>query len=322
MALPAPVARHPSGDEPENLGAHGLPHRTAVAARAYRVRIGPEQVTEITGDVTLKGSFDQAADGVDVFGLDLEVVPAGDRENRHRDAGQRPGRVTGHEVLEPAGIDPHAVDAHHVRGCGLDLCHPLALDPDDVGPAEPEDDPGRPRQPGGQHRRLPGEHLLTRLRRHGQQHDSGDIRVRGHFRGVNGPFTVPHDQQGESGGPAGQPAERGVRVGEHVGHARAVVVALAGPDPAFVVAQRRDMSRGQGLGDRPGHPGPHQPGIRIPVDPARPGQDQRGGDGRRRLGIGPRERAPVAAEPNVDGTGHAPDLTPPISLLATFSFSR
>ena len=267
---PAPAAGHPAGDQVQDLGAHRLAHGAAVAARAYRAGIGPEQMAEVAGDMALEGTRDQAARDIDIPGVDLEVMTAGDREDRHRDPGQSLSRVAGHEVPEPAGVDPHAVDAHHVRRRGLDLSHPLALDPDDVGAAEPEDEPGHPRQPGRQHRRLPGEHLLTRLGRHGQQHDAGDVRVRAQLRGVNGPFAVPHDQQREPRGPGGQPAERGARVGEHIGHARPVVVALAGPDPAFVVAQRRHMSRGQGAGDRLGDPGPQQPSVRIPVDPAGP----------------------------------------------------
>ena len=49
------MAGHPAGNELKDLGAHWPAHCPAVAARAYRVRIGPEQMTEIADDVTFEG---------------------------------------------------------------------------------------------------------------------------------------------------------------------------------------------------------------------------------------------------------------------------
>jgi hypothetical protein len=161
-------------------------------------------MTEITGNVARKGSLDQAADGIDVLGRHLEVVASDDRQDRNRDPVQDGGGVVGYEVAEPAGVDALALV--------------LALQPDRVGAHQPQDEPGRCGQPGGQLLRLPGEDLTAGPYRPGQQHDAVDCLVSGQLGRVEGPLAMPDGQPGKPRGPGGQPAQRSARVGEPIGH--------------------------------------------------------------------------------------------------------
>jgi hypothetical protein len=52
------------------------------------MRIGPEQVAEIVGDVALEEALDETADLRNVLRRDLDVLPPGDRQDGDFDPGQ------------------------------------------------------------------------------------------------------------------------------------------------------------------------------------------------------------------------------------------
>src|SRR5437870_1641563 len=109
-----PAAHHPFGDQPQHLGAHRQADRMPVAPRAYGSWVGTEQMTEIAGDVTFVRSFDQAAEGGNVFRWHLDVLPARYRQDGNLDPGQNGGWVAGNEITEPLGIDLRALNAYDI----------------------------------------------------------------------------------------------------------------------------------------------------------------------------------------------------------------
>ncbi len=267
--------------------------------------IGPEHMAEVSDHVPLERAGHELAHGLDVGGRYLQVMAAGDGQHGHGEPGQRHGRVVADEVAEPAGRDLRALHPDRVLGRGHDLVLVLALRPDGVGPQQPEDHLGGPRQARGQLLRLPREHLAARPGGTRQQHDAADpVVVRPELGRVVGALAVPDGQQREAGVPGGEPVQRRCGVGQPLVHARCVVVTAARADSALVVAQARHPGLRKRLGYRPGDAGPQrlaerQPHVRVAVSLARPGQEQRRRHRPGSLQIAARQRAAVALEGDV-----------------------
>ena len=106
----------PVGHGGENGLIHGLADQAAVVAQARWSGIAAQEVGEVAHAVGLYRAGDRLPDDVQVVGVDLEVLVAGDGQHRHPDPSQHRSRVELEQLPLPPRVD--LASAHPVRGRG------------------------------------------------------------------------------------------------------------------------------------------------------------------------------------------------------------
>ena len=270
----------PAGYELENFRVDWLADRTAVGPRPGRGGVGAEQVAEVAGHVAFEGPLGEAADLRHVLRRYLNILPAGDRKDGNRDAGQRRARVVGEEVAPPAGVDPEArirmtspVDdlmratrLRWVRMMSVRVIFRIILAAVGSRAATISVCQDRISSAG---RAPPAE-----------QDGAGDGVVGSQFSGIPCPFAVPDGEQWENRRPW-RPASRARPARRSSILARRYSPPLA-PTPRLSIAVRR-----------PGH----RPGHRRRPCPPRSGASALPGGARLSSGLTCRRRGPAARQP-------------------------
>ena len=110
----ADLAHEPLPHRRQDLGVDGLPDLLLEARERRRSGLPAQGVRQVRDEVRLHRPAGELGDDGEVGRVDLEVLLAGDGEDRYVDLGEVVGRVVGEELAEPFGIHPREVHPGHV----------------------------------------------------------------------------------------------------------------------------------------------------------------------------------------------------------------
>jgi CRP-like cAMP-binding protein len=117
VAVPCRSLRRPRSQrhEPEHRGRRAVAP-PLVVPQGPLGRLGTQQVREVRDEMGFDRAGHQLSDPCEVLGRALHVLAAGHRQHRQRQSAEVLARVVRHELTQPSGVGPDALDAHDVTG--------------------------------------------------------------------------------------------------------------------------------------------------------------------------------------------------------------